>query len=746
MTDRVEKFKPEETALDSTVGKSSEVSNQEVGLNNEKNQKIHDRTQEYQKIDQSASDLLVPRIGKEIPIVSQKIMELEDHEKGIVHTGAGLLPMVPEDVTVSLAENLQAIDPCKSEADLNERKGEGTLKWMEKKGMLEAMLPPNFMALMTPEMQAGLIAAFQNGSQIDEHASLDTTDDVLTKNVQNYVDAIDLPADMVFAAGKSFWGILEFERDLMFNPERMQDTAGIAGDYIGKALVGGIKLWIKSDEYSAGVQQNVDYRRPFQDLGNAVNKWYDSLTPGDQMHVMADISAGFGLNVAAGELKELAKPDSFVQFLQETAEVIPKIPKAQQKAAETVKRLIESFSRYNGLAAADSPAIDRADNMFRIGGQDYSNDQLLASNIPPTIPNLEQMQQFEDIKSDFENFSMSRDSLTWEPSGDRQIASKVNDYPKDAQSWKAELKQFKDQLTVELGHKPTQVDYARIICKSNTPENIALNAALLYTFNMRPRAEEGEFAFKHAESMLVRSRANDLKPENPKELDADAIHQNFPDSCPLMSAMIGMARRSEGRVALSKMVQENKDGSYTVTFPGNKTKPLTVSRLTAGEKMIGSSTDQGFLLPAVIEKAYGQYLNQQRSPSDQLPIQSEATKFGSDNYGDGIKFLTGHDVKKISTRRALNPQVFMNEDFLRDALSEAQKVGAIALAGIKGAPEPMLHKMGIHDHHAYVVTGFDSNGITIRDTLPLRPRIFTLTWKQFNDNFNDLIIEKKNGE
>lgn len=233
--------------------------------------------------------------------------------------------------------------------------------------------PPNFMAAMTPDMRAGIIKAFQGAPAVADQSLNATTDDVLKQTAEGYIDVVKFPVDVTVAACKGLWGILEFERDLMIDPERAQKTAATAGDYIGKALVAGVKLWAGGSEYANQVKQSGDYRRPFQDLGNAINKWYDGLTPGDQMHVMASISGGFGLGAAAGQLRQLAKPGAFVQFMEEVAQTVPKNPEAQQRAAETVKKLIESFSKspIGKLATVDGPAVDAADDMLNMERRIY---------------------------------------------------------------------------------------------------------------------------------------------------------------------------------------------------------------------------------------------------------------------------------------------------------------------------------------------------------------------------------------
>lgn len=201
---------------------------------------------------------------------------------------------------------------------------------------------------LPPDYQRKVIEIFQNGSQVGQQSIGETADDILQKTAQGYIDVVKVPLDIAVMAGKGLLGVLEFERDLLVNPEQAQQNASVAGEHIGKALVAGVKLWAGLSGYASDVQQGGDYRRPFQDLGNALNNWYDGLTPGDQMGIMGNISAGFGIGAAAGQLKNLAKPGAFAQFLEEAASAVPKNPEAQAKAAETIRKLIEGMTSKPG--------------------------------------------------------------------------------------------------------------------------------------------------------------------------------------------------------------------------------------------------------------------------------------------------------------------------------------------------------------------------------------------------------------
>ena len=153
---------------------------------------------------------------------------------------------------------------------------------------------------LPPDYQRKVIEALQKGSEVGQDSISQTADDILKQATEGYVDAAKAPFDLLEMGGKGLLSILEFERDLIFNPEAANQKASVAGENIGYALVAGVKLFTGLSTYASDIQQSGDHTRPFQDLGNALGHWYDGLTPGDQMHIMASISAGFGIGAAAG--------------------------------------------------------------------------------------------------------------------------------------------------------------------------------------------------------------------------------------------------------------------------------------------------------------------------------------------------------------------------------------------------------------------------------------------------------------
>lgn len=315
--------------------------------------------------------------------------------------------------------------------------------------------------------------------------------------------------------------------------------------------------------------------------------------------------------------------------------------------------------------------------------------------------------------------------------------NKSEDVPKTAVEWTERLNSYEAKLTKELGHKPSQADFARRVVDAKTSGMDALYAALEYAYGIRTRNKSlGVFAETEAPKMLERSKAKTLNPAGEQIFESKATHQNYPDDCPFMATLIGLARTEKGRSALANMVASNDDGSYEVYFPGKA--GIHVPKLTSAEKMIGASNDQKFLLPTVLEKAYGIYSN--RNQKNPTIVPAEAANSDFFNSDNALKMLTGCDVvEHIKTSKSLNPVAMINENIFQEALN-AKERDAIALVGILVQPD----MKNLHKNHAYLVLDYDKDHIYLSDPTVAGSRI-PLTWKQFNDNCNELMIQKKKG-
>lgn len=315
--------------------------------------------------------------------------------------------------------------------------------------------------------------------------------------------------------------------------------------------------------------------------------------------------------------------------------------------------------------------------------------------------------------------------------------------PKTSQAWDVELHNFSRRLENALRYTPQKEDYARELLKTDLTTREYLDAALSYAYALHARSlSKGDFALNIAPKMASWAAHTKLKPKRPDELDANSIHQTFADSCPLISSIVALASTKGGRKALCQMVVENSDGSFDVSFATNQTSPIHVNSLTAGEKMIGAVSNQGFLLPAVLEKAFGQLLNSSQPIDKRTIVDSEGCKFCNDSYDKGIRVLTGSDVKIIGTWKSGNLGALISDQKpFEEELNSVKGTEAIVLAGIKSKPEDRT-LLNLRNNHAYSVVSFDQGGLTICDPLVAGSRQ-KLTWKQFNNNFNMLMVEHK---
>lgn len=96
--------------------------------------------------------------------------------------------------------------------------------------------------------------------------------------------------------------------------------------------------------YGHELKQHGDYGRPFRDISNGLNSWYDGLNPADQMEISARICAGFAVNSASKLAHNLIKPGAFIEFLNEAANSLPKNPAAERRAIEAVRDVVQCFT------------------------------------------------------------------------------------------------------------------------------------------------------------------------------------------------------------------------------------------------------------------------------------------------------------------------------------------------------------------------------------------------------------------
>lgn len=250
----------------------------------------------------------------------------------------------------------------------------GKAEYQENEWQVIKNLPPNYLK--------ELAIAFEAGSKAGQASIHETSDEIIRRTGQSYIDTAvstaKLPLDLLVAGGKAVWGLLEYDRDLLANPGRARETAGAAGEQVGLAMMAGIKLSVGAHAYGQELTQTGDYGRPFRTIGTALDAWYDRQSPADQMAIMGEICAGFGLGAGAAEVNNLRKPGAFIAFLNEAAEVVPRNPEAEHRAVESIRRLMQQFSREPLKEAAGLGAIEKAGDVVKEAQEKGIADHIMA--------------------------------------------------------------------------------------------------------------------------------------------------------------------------------------------------------------------------------------------------------------------------------------------------------------------------------------------------------------------------------
>lgn len=228
------------------------------------------------------------------------------------------------------------------------------------------------------------------------------------------------------------------------------------------------------------------------------------------------------------------------------------------------------------------------------------------------------------------------------------------------------------------------------------------------------RDEDENKLIKRVNGTLFRSgdsieNANrDLFPNGIDSITPDAIDQGQYGDCYLLAAIGSLAATNPQ--AIKDMIQDNGDGTYTVTFPGDPDNPVTVSAPTDSELARYQGGSEHGTWPAILEKAYGEYYDDDYTvPQDGVPEGSVTPK------GVDILSPNGYDSDLISLSDA---------DEIDRKLQEAIRNGMPITAGINnefgsliGVADNLSDDAELQGGHAYSITGYDpaTRTVTVRN-------------------------------
>lgn len=229
-------------------------------------------------------------------------------------------------------------------------------------------------------------------------------------------------------------------------------------------------------------------------------------------------------------------------------------------------------------------------------------------------------------------------------------------------------------------------------------------------------------------------------------INPESINQGLINDCYLLAA-IGAVSHSD-KALVRDMIQDNKDGTYTVTFPGAKGEPITVKAPTQAERGLFNQPGANGIWASVLEKAYGAYCQKsifRRSPmnlgggdsptegADGGGFYSSLALFTGRTYSWHIMPLTSNKTLKRDLDRSLNQ--YPTQPVIADT----------------GPGKPFFWKPETKDgfvrSHTYTITGYDKNGpdggtVTVRNpwggSKGTKYGEISITFDEFERNFFNL--------
>lgn len=238
-------------------------------------------------------------------------------------------------------------------------------------------------------------------------------------------------------------------------------------------------------------------------------------------------------------------------------------------------------------------------------------------------------------------------------------------------------------------------------------------------------------------------------------ISPEAIKQGTLGNCYFEAVLASMAKSRPGAVV--DMIKDNRDGTYTVTFPGAPDRPITVKAPTEAELGVYNRASKYGTWANVLEKAYGEYLIEERKNNEswldklRKPSSTSTPSDGSDGGGPithPTELLTGAK----SEHMWCDPKDTKNTEVVARNMKEAFSTNPPKLvsAGTPGESDRERLSNGYVAGHAYSVLGYreDGNGgkfVTVRNPWGGEGKDGTseMTVEEFTKTFRHYAIEGK---
>jgi hypothetical protein len=235
--------------------------------------------------------------------------------------------------------------------------------------------------------------------------------------------------------------------------------------------------------------------------------------------------------------------------------------------------------------------------------------------------------------------------------------------------------------------------------------------------------------------------------DNPlASITPDAIDQGTIGNCYFLAAVASVAKTNPE--SIRDMIKDNRDGTFTVTFPGAPDQPITVEAPSQAELGLYNHGSKHGIWASVVEKAYGKYC--QSSILNRLPNweSGNTPAEGADGGGwlaSSIELLTGKQTdtdivvlaSEADTARKLTEAFSSNQP---RAVTCGIAKGVMEVFGAEGKTGD-----GFPTAHAYSIIGFDPAGpdggtVTVRNPWGgpegSTDGTMQISLRQFRDNFS----------
>lgn len=232
-----------------------------------------------------------------------------------------------------------------------------------------------------------------------------------------------------------------------------------------------------------------------------------------------------------------------------------------------------------------------------------------------------------------------------------------------------------------------------------------------------------------------------------KSISPEAIQQKSIGDCYFEASLASLAK--ERPQDIEKMIKDNSDGTYTVTFPGAPDEPVIVKAPTEAELGVYNGASEYGIWANVIEKAFGQYRQTHglTSLTDWIPGRQERTPTdGADGGGWNTEAMNLLSAKKSS----MSLSYWNSEDAIATEIKEALRDSRMVTCGTPGVTDKERLANGYPTDHAYSVVGYreDEQGhrfVTVRNPWGGKGKDGTseVSIEEFKRTFDTFSIESK---